>query len=171
MDTGPNHLKWFEKIGVVVATGLGLGFLPGAPGTFGSLLGLPIAWGLSQAGWIALLVGTLAVTLIGIWAAGVAERRYGEHDCQKIVIDETAGQMISLLAVPCTPVHLLLAFGFFRLFDSLKPFPAGWVDEHVTGGLGVVLDDVVAGIQAGAATALLVHTGLVELALRTIVGR
>ncbi len=161
-----------KKIGLVLATGLGLGFLPGAPGTFGSLLALPIAWALAWAGgWLALLAGALAVTLIGIWAAGVAERHYGEHDCQKIVIDETAGQLIAVLAVPTTIVHLLLAFGFFRLFDSLKPFPAGWVDEHVKGGLGVVLDDVVAGIQAGAATALLVHTGLVEAVSARILGR
>jgi phosphatidylglycerophosphatase A len=169
---GQNDLNYLQKIGVTVATGFGLGHLPGAPGTFGSLLGLPIAWGLSWAGGLpALIAGTLAVSLIGIWAAGVAERHYGEHDCQKIVIDETAGQMIAVLLVPCTWIHLALGFGFFRLFDSLKPFPAGWVDEHVEGGFGVVLDDIVAGIQAAAATALLVHTGLVEAVVARVVGR
>jgi phosphatidylglycerophosphatase A len=113
--------------------------------------------------WLA--AGAVALVGVGIWAAQAAERYYGTHDSPHIVVDEIAGQLITALPVACTWPNLVVAFGFFRLFDSLKPWPAGWVDRRVGGGLGVVLDDVVAGVQAGAATALLVHSGAVEAAM------
>jgi phosphatidylglycerophosphatase A len=119
-------------------------------------------------GFLALAAGTAVFTALGFWSAAVAEAHYGEHDCQRIVVDEIVGQLIALLPVAVTWPHLLLAFGFFRLFDSLKPWPAGWIDEHVHGGAGVILDDVAAGVQAAAVMSLLVHTGLVELGLRAV---
>lgn len=150
----------------MIATGLGAGYVPVAPGTAGSALALPLAWGVYQLGGaIAVACAALVVTGVGIWAANRAEEHYGEHDSSHIVVDEIAGQLLSLVAVPCTWPHLVVAFGWFRLFDSVKPFPAGWIDREMPGGLGVVLDDIVAGIYAAGATALLVHTGLVERGL------
>ena len=154
---------------MAIAVGFGAGYVPIAPGTAGSALALPVAWGLYRAGGFLLVVlGAVVVTLAGIWAASRAEEHYGEHDCQHIVVDEIAGQLLSVVVVPCTWLNLLVAFGWFRLFDSVKPFPAGWVDREMPGGLGVMLDDVIAGVYAAGATALLVHTGLVASGARHV---
>ncbi len=155
-----------ERLGLALAVGLGAGYVPGAPGTAGSALALPLAWVLWRGGGLGLLlVAAAAVVAAGVWAAQVAERHYGVHDSPHIVVDEIAGQLIAAAPVPCTWPNLVVAFGFFRLFDSVKPWPAGWIDRQVGGGLGVVLDDVVAGLQAGAAAALLVHSGLVRMTM------
>ena len=157
---------------MAIAVGFGAGYVPIAPGTAGSALALPVAWGLYRAGGFLLVVlGAVVVTLAGIWAASRAEEHYGEHDCQHIVVDEIAGQLLSAVAVPCTWLNLLVAFGWFRLFDTLKPFPAGRVDRDMPGGLGVMLDDVVAGVYAAGATALLVYTGLLDLGVKYIAAR
>lgn len=155
-----------RRLGLALAVGLGAGHVPGAPGTVGSAEGALLAWVAYRLGsWPALVAVTAALTAVAFWSAAVAEAHYGEHDSQHIVIDEVAGQLLTLLPVSCTWPHVLLGFGFFRLFDSLKPWPAGWVDRNVHGGAGVVLDDLVAGAQAAAATALLVHTGWLDGAL------
>jgi phosphatidylglycerophosphatase A len=162
-------MRLSQRLALLVATWFGAGYVPVAPGTAGSAAALPLAWALyALGGPLALGIATAAITALGVWAASAAERHYGEHDSPRIVVDEVAGQLVALLAVPCTWPNLVLAFGLFRLADSLKPWPAGWVDRRVGGGLGVVLDDVVAGAQAAAATALLVHSGAVEVVLRWI---
>jgi phosphatidylglycerophosphatase A len=135
--------------------------MPRAPGTAGSAVALPIAWLLfSVWGWPGVATGAVLFTVVGIWAAERAERYYGKHDCQKIVVDEIAGQLLTMVAVPSTIPNLLVGFGWFRLCDSLKPFPAGLIDRRVKGGFGVVLDDVAAGVQAAVLTAILHHLGL-----------
>jgi phosphatidylglycerophosphatase A len=150
-----------RRIALVIATTFGAGYVPGAPGTMGSAVGAAAAWALHRAGgWIAVAIATVVLLPISIWAAGEAERHYGEHDCQHIVIDEVVGQLIALVATPCDWLTVAVGFGFFRLCDSLKPFPAGWIDREVKGGFGVILDDVAAGVQAAALTAALVYTGL-----------
>lgn len=150
-----------RRFGLAVATACGAGYVPGAPGTAGSLLGALAAWGLHWAGgWPALAVAVALLLPISVWAADQAEQHYGQHDSCHIVIDEVVGQMIALLPTPCDPATVLFGFGFFRLFDSLKPFPARWIDRHVGGGRGVVLDDVAAGVQAALVTSLLVYSGL-----------
>jgi phosphatidylglycerophosphatase A len=151
---------------LAVATCLGAGYVPVAPGTAGSALALPIAWGVYRlAGIWGVGAAVVIATLSGLWASALAEKHYGEHDSSHIVVDELAGQLVSVLPVPSRWPYLVVAFGWFRLFDSVKPWPAGWVDRNVGGGGGVMLDDLVAGVYSAAVTALLVHTGVVDRVL------
>lgn len=129
---------------LVVATACGAGYSPWAPGTVGSALALLILWvaPFSRAG---LLVFFVAVTLAGTWAAHRAERRLGVKDPGVIVIDEVAGMTLSVLPFPPTPPVLLVGFVLFRLFDIIKPFPAG-ASQRARGGIGVMVDDLIAGL-------------------------
>jgi phosphatidylglycerophosphatase A len=111
-------------------------------------------WGVAAGAMVFLVIGTLA--------ANLAEKHYAVHDSSHIVVDELVGQLISLIPVSCTWPNLVVGFGWFRLFDTVKPWPAGWIDRNIPGGLGVMLDDVAAGVYAAGATAILVHTGLVD---------
>jgi len=133
-------------VALVVATACGAGYSPWAPGTAGSALALLIVWVVpfSRAG---LLVFFVAVTLAGTWAAHRAERRLGVKDPGVIVIDEVAGMTLSVLPFPLTPPVLILGFVLFRLFDIIKPFPAG-ASQRATGGIGVMVDDLIAGLYA-----------------------
>jgi phosphatidylglycerophosphatase A len=131
----------------LLATWFGAGLLPKAPGTWGSLAALPFAWIIASLGgpW-ALGLATVVVSLVGWWAAERVVRQTGIDDPGLIVIDEVAGQWLVLLL--CPPNLWLYAAGFalFRLFDITKPWPAGWADRSVGGGLGVMLDDLLAAI-------------------------
>jgi len=100
-------------------------------------------------GWSppALAALLLVVLLVGTWASDVAEREMGTKDPGAIVVDEVAGMTISVLAVPLTPLTLVLGFVLFRIFDVVKPFPAG-ASQRLGGGVGVMIDDVIAGIYA-----------------------
>ena len=134
-----------------------------APGTWGSLAALPVGWLLlSLGGPAALIVASLALFGLGIWAATVFFAKTGRHDVRQIVVDEVVGQWLPLLAVGALPadrsagwLEYLLAFALFRLFDVVKPWPIGWLDRHVHGGVGVMLDDIVAGLFALACVWLL----------------
>ena len=145
-------LPWFHP-GVLLATGCGLGYLRPAPGTWGSLPGLPLAaWLASQQPLVAacVWVGSLA---IGRWACRCGARHFGSHDPGGIVVDEYLA--VPLAAAPLwlgVPWWLALpfAFGLFRLFDIVKAGPVGWADR-LPGETGVMLDDLVAGLMAGAA--------------------
>jgi phosphatidylglycerophosphatase A len=137
---------------VVLATAGGVGYAPLAPGTCGSLIAvpfLPLLAGLRTRSLPVYAAATLLLVAVAVWAAGRAADLFGGHDDSRIVIDEVAGLVIAGLFVPGTWLATGLAFAFFRLFDVLKPFPAGWVDRRVRGGLGVVGDDLVAGVYAG----------------------
>ncbi len=130
-----------------LATWFGSGLAPKAPGTFGSAAALPFAWGLMWLGGVpALAAGIVVVFLLGWWASEVYVRRAGIDDPGSIVIDEVAGQWLVLLAAPLDPVWYLLGFLLFRLFDIAKFWPASWADRVVKGGLGVMLDDVLAAL-------------------------
>src|SRR5262249_15267744 len=98
-----------------------------------------------QLGYVLILVG---VSAVGIWAADAYEEATGAHDNQRIVIDEVAGYLLTLLPVARAPFQLVVGFGLFRLFDIWKPWPVAWLDAHAPGGLGVVLDDLAAGVYA-----------------------
>ncbi len=138
------HERWI----VLLATGLGVGKLPGAPGTFGSLLGLVLVWGVS--GWPGSLLVTflLAFCVLAVWVAHKAEHILGVQDPGCIVIDEIAGILIAGAGLPFTAPIAAAVFMLFRLLDVLKPFPVGWLDRHLKGGIGIVMDDVAAGILA-----------------------
>jgi phosphatidylglycerophosphatase A len=134
----------------LVATGGGVGLAPFAPGTWGSLAALPVGWLVeARLGVAGLLAAALLATLAGTWAADRLERAGGAHDAGYVVIDEIAAQWLTLAFVPFTWWGYALAFLAFRAADVFKPFPAGWCDAHVHGGFGTMLDDLVAGLQAG----------------------
>jgi phosphatidylglycerophosphatase A len=145
--TGNPPNRFAQILTYIFGTGFGTGLLPYAQGTAGSLLWLPI-WLLLVPDNIFWEVGVaLAINLISIPLSGWGERMWGE-DPGRITVDEFAGQAIALIAVPRTPLFIIAAFIFFRLFDTFKP---KWVKNHVEslhGGLGVTLDDTVAGILA-----------------------
>jgi phosphatidylglycerophosphatase A len=95
----------------------------------------------------ALAVVLVAVTALGVWAAGEAERALAAKDPGAIVVDEVAGMTLSVLALPLTPAVLIVGFVLFRIFDVLKPFPAN-VSQRLPGGVGVMVDDLIAGVYA-----------------------
>ena len=130
----------------LLATWFGAGLLPRMPGTWGSLAALPLAWLLARAGGPLLLgLATLVVFGVGWWAAAVYVRVNGREDPGEVVIDEVAGQWLTLLLVPPDrPLLYALGFVLFRVLDITKPWPAGWADRTVPGGLGVMLDDILA---------------------------
>jgi phosphatidylglycerophosphatase A len=142
-----------DRLALWIATGLGTGYAPLAPGTAGSALAVLILWAVpfTRLGLVAFLV---LVTGGGMWAAHRAERLIGTKDPGVIVIDEVAGMTLSVLALPLTLPVLAVAFLLFRVFDVLKPFPAR-ASQALGGGLGVMLDDLIAGLYALAGVALL----------------
>lgn len=143
------------KLPMLVATFFGSGLVPIAPGTFGSLAALPLAYILlSVPTWLAIFV-VVVLFLVGVWASNVVEAALEEHDASLIVIDEVVGQcLVVILLDLClrgavdTGLLMLVSCIGFRLFDIAKPWPVGWVDGKVEGGLGVMLDDVVAALLA-----------------------
>ncbi len=137
-----------DRLRVAVATGFGLGRAPLAPGTVGSLATLPLIAGLWWVGgWPAVLAGALIATLVGFWTAGAGVTHFGRTDPGPVVIDEVAGQFVSLLFLAPTPTALATGFVLFRLFDIWKPFPARNA-ERLPGASGIMSDDLVAGIYA-----------------------
>lgn len=133
---------------LAIATGLGTGYSPLVPGTVGSLPGLALAWvAWALAGSVGLAIATLAVIALGFWAAEGGARHFGGRDPRPVVVDEVAGQMVTLLWIAPTPAALGLGFVAFRIFDVWKPYPAGRL-ESLPGGSGIMADDLMAGIYA-----------------------
>ena len=145
-----------DRLLMFIATGAGSGYLPKAPGTWGTLVGLLLWWPLAGLSLSAYLVAVAALFLVGVASAGAAEKILDRGDPGVVVIDEIVGVLIALTAAPLHPAAALVGFALFRLFDIAKPFPVGWVDRHLHGGLGIMLDDVVAGLYA----LLVLHLGL-----------
>jgi len=144
----------------------GAGLSPKAPGTMGTLASLPVGLAiLHYLGLETLFVATLAITIIGIFEINKYEQLTQTHDSQQIVIDEASGMWIALMIAHTTALSLnysyvvelsiFLSFVTFRLFDIWKPSTIGWIDREVKGGLGVMFDDVLAGIAGGALSALI----------------
>jgi phosphatidylglycerophosphatase A len=122
--------------------------IPKAPGTWGSLAAL-LPWLLiKDLPLPTYLVVLLAVFVVGFFAAGSAEKILDRPDAGAIVIDEILGMFITLALAPAHPASWLLGFIFFRFFDILKPFPVSWFDRRIHGGIGIMMDDVVAGLYA-----------------------
>ena len=131
-----------------LAVGFGSGLSPWAPGTLGSLVGLLLFIPLSQLSIIYYLLVVLLIAIAGIWICGKTAKDWGTHDHGAIVWDEIAGQLLALSAMALTPFNLIAAFILFRFFDILKPWPISWADRKVSGGLGIMLDDILAGAFA-----------------------
>ena len=135
----------------MIATFFGSGLSPKAPGTVGTLAALPLVWVISFAGPLFYMAFTVFLFPVGLWAAEMYERQLGTHDSKEIVIDEVLGILITMTWLPMTWQAIALGFVLFRVLDILKPFPIGLIDKKVQGGLGVIADDVVAGIIANIA--------------------
>ncbi len=131
-----------------LAFGCGLGAAPIAPGTFGSLLGLLYYWFLVDMGWTVYIVVTVACCLFGIWLCDKVSNDLGVHDHGGIGWDEGAGILITFFAVPFSWLNCVMGFLLFRLFDIWKPWPISKIDKEVKGGLGIMLDDILAAIPA-----------------------
>lgn len=134
---------------ILIATGLGTGYLPRAPGTWGSLLAALAAWPISAVGgWPLLLTAALVVAVAAIPAIEAYRRASGRLDPGQVVIDEVAGQWLTLAACPLDPVWWLAGFAVFRAFDIIKPPPIRWADRRFESAPGVMLDDLLAGLYA-----------------------
>ena len=149
-------MRGSARLARLIATGFGIGRLPWAPGTWGSLAALPLAWAIVDLfGQGALFLATLALVAVGVWAAGHHARQADQKDPGAIIVDEVAGQWLALAFVPLDIRLYGLGFLLFRLADIVKPWPANWIDQNVAGGTGIMADDLVAGLYAAAALALL----------------
>jgi phosphatidylglycerophosphatase A len=133
----------------VLAVWFGCGHVPLIPGTAGTLGAIPLYLLVRPLGLAAVAATALAVTLVGLWAAGVVERRLGTKDPQIVCIDEVAGVFITWIAAPATWPGLIAGVVLFRIFDQWKPWPAR-AAERLGGGAGVMLDDVAAGVWGAA---------------------
>ncbi len=133
---------------ILIATGCYSGYLPKAPGTWGSLVGLLLFFLLHSLNLEIYLAVVAGIFVIGTFAAGETEKILDRKDPGLVVIDEIVGMLVTMTAVPATPLAMVLGFTLFRLFDILKPFPIRLVDQRFHGGLGIMLDDILAGIYS-----------------------
>jgi len=130
------------------ALGAGLGLSPKAPGTVGTLLAIPLLFLMPQS-VLAYLLVVVVLFAFGVWCCDVCARELGVHDHPGIVWDEVVGYLLVMVAVPRTLMFVVAGFILFRIFDILKPWPIRWVDKRIHGGIGIMLDDVLAAVFAG----------------------
>jgi phosphatidylglycerophosphatase A len=134
------------SLALAIATVLGVGRVPFAPGTFGSAAGLLI-WAAISGSWIAQAAAIVVVFVAGTWSGGIAERHYGATDPGAVVIDEVLGMLVTLFLNPVGWTGALVGFLLFRVFDVIKPYPANRL-ERLHGGLGIMSDDAMAAVYA-----------------------
>jgi len=154
--------KPIDFVALAIAT-CGVGYLPLAPGTFGSLVGVGLFLLLVRVAAVNLLVivvAILLVTFVGIWAATRTEELSGRKDPGKVVVDEVAGQMIALFPLTLftrwSTVAVIISFILFRFFDIVKPYPANRLQE-LNGGVGVMFDDLVAGVYGAIVVSIILR--------------
>lgn len=140
-----------------LAFGLGTGASPYAPGTVGTLLGIPLVWWMSDLNLYWYLGITFALYVVGVWVCAKTSNDIGVHDHSGIVIDEVVGYMITMILVPVNIWTLAIGFLLFRFFDIVKPWPIRWLDRRVEGGTGIMIDDVLAGIFALVVIHVMIH--------------
>lgn len=151
MGIGKNNLTKKQILTdpvLFLAFGFGSGLARHAPGTMGTLAAIPVYWLLMQAGIPVYSVVTALVILTGVWICGIAADKLGVHDYSGIVWDEIAGYLITMWLVPFSWQAMSAGFVLFRFFDIFKPWPIKRIDRDMRGGLGIMLDDVLAGIFA-----------------------
>lgn len=134
------------KIAELLSTWFYVGKIRWAPGTWGTLATVPFVIGFHAMGSILYMAATFILVFLGIFLSDIYEKSKGDHDLSEIVIDEVAGYMIAMTLMPMTWQALTIGFVLFRFFDIFKPFPIGWLDRKIDGGLGVMIDDVAAGV-------------------------
>lgn len=149
-----------ERLAFVLATGFGSGYSPIAPGTAGSAVGLVFVWGMSYLSLPGQLAAVLAVSVLSILAADMVARTTGLKDPGLVVADEIAGMMVTMIAIPFTLKTAFIGFILFRVMDVVKPPPARQF-ERFKGGIGIVADDLMAGLYAHLALrGVLLFTGV-----------
>lgn len=126
--------------------GFGSGLLPLIPGTWGTLATIPLVWILSFFSSILYITVTIIIFVLGSWISEGLSKELGVHDYGGVNIDEVAGFLITMFPFSCNVQHLVLGFILFRFFDMLKPFPINWIDKHIHGGIGMMMDDVAAAL-------------------------
>lgn len=131
-----------------VAFGFGSGLMPLAPGTWGTLAAIPFYLMLSGTHWSIYLSLTVLAFFLGVWVSNKVSEELGVHDYKGIVWDEVVGYLLTMFMAPQGLIWVVLGFILFRVFDIWKPQPIGFIDQRVHGGLGIMLDDVIAAIPA-----------------------
>ena len=138
-----------------LAFGFGSGLSPVGPGTLGTMVAVPIVVMLDWLPTLLTIIVVVLFILLAAWITGAVSKEMDQEDHPAIVIDEMAGYLVTMLLVPVTGWTLLAGFLLFRLFDIWKPQPIAWLDREVSGGLGITIDDVVAGVYANLVLQLL----------------
>jgi phosphatidylglycerophosphatase A len=139
-------MKLRDDAVMFLATGFYIGNIPFAPGSFGSLIALPLCFALTGISLVPAVLSILLFIFFAVCIADAAEKIIKRNDPSCIVIDEVAGMMVALIGLPFNPITVVIGFTIFRILDILKPFPIRNLDKKIPGGLGVVADDVAAGI-------------------------
>lgn len=134
------------KFLLLIATFFNIGRFPKAPGTVATLATIPLWWALAQTGPIIYMIVTILLIPLGIMASQAYEAQADHHDSKEIVIDEVVGFLITMVWLPMTWQSLVLGFILFRFLDIVKPPPIRQLDKHVKGGVGVMIDDIAAGL-------------------------
>ena len=145
-----------NRLAFAIATVFKAGYIPIAPGTIGSVVGLLVFWFIKDSA--SFTVEILVVTIlffVGVWASTIVEQVLECEDPGVVIVDEVVGMLVSLMLLPPTTTVILLAFFLFRLFDIVKPYPARWC-EQLARGWGIMMDDVVAGLYVN----VLIHIAL-----------
>lgn len=137
------------------ALGFGSGLIAKAPGTFGTLAAIPVYLLLANLSLVPYLAFILGFIVLGIYFCGKAAKDMQVHDHGAIVWDEIVGFLITMIAIQPSLISIMLGFILFRLFDILKPWPISWLDEKIHGGIGIMLDDILAGVFALASLQLI----------------
>ncbi len=161
LATNPTFAQLLRSPTLLLAFGFGSGLSPKAPGTMGTLAAIPLWWLLAQLPLTSYLIVVLLAAVVGITICGRAAEQMGVHDHGGIVWDEFVGFWIAMAALPITWQSVVLGFVLFRLFDILKPWPISWLDKKVSGGFGIMIDDVIAGFAAAAVIYFLGFVGLI----------
>ena len=145
-----------------LSLGFGTGLAPQAPGTFGTLAAIPVVVLAASLGLTGFIIATVVACVVGVFFCDYTAKAMGEHDHPAIVWDEIAGFMVAMLAVPISWQTLSVAFILFRIFDILKPWPIRYLDKHVSGGVGIMLDDILAGLATLAILHALLSYGVLS---------
>jgi phosphatidylglycerophosphatase A len=146
-----------------IGYGFGTGLLPKMPGTWGTLMAIPVYLLIAKFHLITYLLILLLIAVYAVSVSDLLSKEIGLHDDPGMNIDEFVGFLVTMIAAPLTWWGVILGFAYFRLFDIWKPWPIRWVDEKVTGGFGMILDDVIAGLAAMIALKLTSWLGLLIL--------
>jgi phosphatidylglycerophosphatase A len=147
-DHGLKKADFFRKGALLLSSWFGSGLMPVAPGTSGTLAALPLLIIINYFGTVPSVISLIVIIPLAVWTSNISQKLLGKDDPSEVVIDEAAGFFVSVFLLPYSWSTFILGFTLFRVFDILKPFPIGIIDRKVKGGIGICLDDIVAGIYA-----------------------